>query len=100
MQVLAQQGAAIADAVSRSDIVAEARSWIDTPYRHRASLKDAGAACLGLIRGAFRTFYGAEKEPISPYSPNWSEETGQQTLRDAARRHWVEIDAAPSLPRS
>lgn len=81
--------------VSRAEIVAEARSWIGTPYRHQASLKGAGADCLGLIRGVYRTFCGPEKEPIMPYSPNWAEETGQETLRDAARRHLVEIDAAP-----
>ncbi|GIK83128.1 MAG: peptidase [Alphaproteobacteria bacterium] len=80
--------------VSRAAIVAEARSWIGTPYRHQASLKGAGADCLGLIRGIYRAFCGPEKEPITPYSPNWAEETGQETLRDAARRHLVEIDAA------
>ena len=84
-----------ADKVSRADIVAEARCWIGTPYRHQASLKAAGADCLGLIRGVYRAFYGPEKEPVTPYSPNWAEETGQETLRDAARRHLVEIDAAP-----
>lgn len=92
---LAKQGAAIADIVTRSDIVAEARSWIDTPYRHQASLKGAGADCLGLIRGVYRTFCGPEKDPVTPYSPNWAEETGQETLRDAARRHLVEIEAVP-----
>jgi NlpC/P60 family putative phage cell wall peptidase len=81
--------------VSRADIVAEARSWIGTPYRHQASLKGAGCDCLGLIRGVYRVFCGPEKEPITPYSPNWAEETGRETLRDAARRHLVEIDAAP-----
>ena len=81
--------------VSRADIVAEARSWIGTPYRHQASLKGAGADCLGLIRGIYRVFCGPEKEPVTPYSPNWAEETRQETLRDAARRHLVEIDAAP-----
>ncbi len=81
--------------VSRAEIVAEARSWIGTPYRHQASLKGAGCDCLGLIRGVYRVFCGPEKEPITPYSPNWGEETGQETLRDAARRHLVEIDAAP-----
>jgi NlpC/P60 family putative phage cell wall peptidase len=85
----------LADRLDRAAIVAEARSWIDTPYRHQASLKGAGADCLGLIRGVYRAFYGSEKEPIAPYSPNWAEETGQETLRDAARRHLVEIDAAP-----
>ncbi len=81
--------------LSRAGIVAEARSWIGTPYRHQASLKGAGADCLGLIRGVYRVFCGPEKEPITPYSPNWAEETGQETLRDAARRHLVEVDAAP-----
>lgn len=81
--------------VSRAEIVAEARSWIGTPYRHQASLKGAGCDCLGLTRGVYRVFCGPEKEPITPYSPNWAEETGQETLRDAARRHLVEIDAAP-----
>lgn len=81
--------------VSRAAIVAEARSWIGTPYRHQASLKGAGADCLGLIRGIYRVFCGPEKEPVTPYSPNWAEETRQETLRDAARRHLVEIDAAP-----
>ena len=81
--------------VSRAEIVAEARSWIGTPYRHQASLKGAGCDCLGLIRGVYRVFCGPEKEPVAPYSPNWAEETGQETLRDAARRHLVEIDAAP-----
>jgi NlpC/P60 family putative phage cell wall peptidase len=81
--------------VSRTAIVAEARSWIGTPYRHQASLKGAGCDCLGLIRGVYRIFYGPEKEPITPYSPCWAEETGQETLRDAARRHLVEFDAAP-----
>ncbi|MDI3470378.1 MAG: Gene Transfer Agent NlpC/P60 family peptidase [Pseudolabrys sp.] len=81
--------------VSRAEIVAEARSWTGTPYRHQASLKGAGCDCLGLIRGVYRVFCGPEKEPITPYSPNWAEETGQETLRDAAHRHLVEIDARP-----
>ena len=81
--------------VTRAAIVAEARSWIGTPYRHQGSLKGAGCDCLGLIRGVYRVFYGPEKEPITPYSPYWAEESGEETLRDAARRHLVEIDAAP-----
>lgn len=79
-------------AVERMQIVAEARSWIGTPYRHQASLKVAGADCLGLIRGVWRGIYGSEPEEPHPYSPNWAEETGFESLRDAARRHLVEID--------
>lgn len=38
-------------ALERAAVVAEARDWIGTPYRHQASVKHAGCDCLGLIRG-------------------------------------------------
>lgn len=79
-------------AVERTQIIAEARTWIGTPYRHQASLKGAGADCLGLIRGVWRGIYGNEPEQPGPYTPNWAGETASETLRDAARRHLIEID--------
>lgn len=36
---------------SRAEIVAEARSWIGTPFRHQATLKNVGVDCAGLVRG-------------------------------------------------
>ncbi|RVU21776.1 DUF6950 family protein [Methylobacterium oryzihabitans] len=75
-------------------IVAAARCWLGTPYRHQASLRGAGCDCLGLLRGVWRDLYGAEPEVPPPYSPAWAEEHGAETLRDAARRHLVEIDPA------
>ena len=75
--------------------VAEARAWIGTPYRHQASLKGAGCDCLGLVRGVFRALYGYEPEQTGAYSPNWAEEKAEETMRDAARRHLIEIDASP-----
>jgi len=81
--------------VTCAALLAEACSWIGTPYRHRASLKSAGCDCLGLIHVVYRTFYGPEKELMTPYSPNWVEETREESLGGAARRHLVEIDAAP-----
>jgi cell wall-associated NlpC family hydrolase len=43
-----------------SAIVAEARSWIGTPYQHQASLKGVGCDCLGLLRGVWRAVIGDE----------------------------------------
>ena len=42
------------------EIVGAARAWLGTPYRHRASTPGAGCDCLGLVRGVWRTLYGAE----------------------------------------
>lgn len=72
-------------------IVREARTWIGTPYRHGASLKQVGCDCLGLVRGVWRGVVGAEPERPGPYSPDWAEATGDERLRDAARRHLVEV---------
>ncbi|MFL5158325.1 MAG: NlpC/P60 family protein [Microvirga sp.] len=71
-------------------ILAEARSWIGTPYRHQASLKGVGCDCLGLLRGVWRGVMGREPELPPPYSPDWAE-AGADTLVAAARKHLVEI---------
>lgn len=35
----------------RDQIVAEARSWISTPFVHQADRKGIGCDCIGLVRG-------------------------------------------------
>jgi NlpC/P60 family putative phage cell wall peptidase len=75
-------------------IVAAARGWIGTPYRHQASLKGVGCDCLGLLRGVWREIMGAEPEPPPPYSTDWAE-AGADTLADAARRWLVPAQPGP-----
>ena len=77
--------------MTRADIVAAARTWIDTPYRHQASCKGAGTDCLGLVRGVWRDVVGDEPEPVPPYTPDWAEAMATETLLEAARRHLIEI---------
>lgn len=79
---------------TRAAIVAEARDWIGTPYRHQGSLKHVGCDCLGLVRGVWRAVLGDEPERPPPYAPDWAEAGGYETLAQAARRHLVAIDIA------
>lgn len=72
-------------------VVEVARGWLGTPYRHQASLKGVGADCLGLVRGVWRDVVGAEPEVTPPYSADWAEVGGEETLLGAARRWLVEI---------
>ena len=74
-----------------NDIVAAARGWLGTPYRHQASLKSVGCDCLGLIRGVWREVHGAEPEAVPAYGASWTEAIAAETLADAARRHLLEI---------
>lgn len=76
--------------IARTAILAEARAWIGTPYQHQASAKGAGCDCLGLVRGVWRACVGAEPRPVPPYTPDWAERSGEETLLGAARAHLVE----------
>ncbi len=79
-------------------ILAAARGWLGTPYRHQASCRGAGADCLGLIRGIWREVLGAEPEAVPAYSPDWAEATGEERLLEAATRHMAAV--APDAARA
>jgi NlpC/P60 family putative phage cell wall peptidase len=72
-------------------IVAEARTWIGTPYCHGTSLKGVGCDCLGLARGVWRAVMGTEPEEPGPYSADWAEAGGEEQLLRAAQRHLVQV---------
>jgi NlpC/P60 family putative phage cell wall peptidase len=83
---------------TRTALVAEARTWLGTPYHHQASVRGAGCDCLGLVRGLYRAVHGYEPEAAPGYSRDWAEATGEETLLAAARRHLIEVDPAMILP--
>jgi NlpC/P60 family putative phage cell wall peptidase len=85
-------------AFTRAAIVAEARAWIGTPYRHQASLKGVGCDCLGLVRGVWRAVLGAEPEGVPAYAADWAEASSGEPLAEAALRHLVAIDLADIAP--
>ncbi len=90
-------------AITPEEIVACARRWIGTPYRHQASRLGVGADCLGLIRGIYRDLYAQEPEAPPPYSPDWAEIPDQEGARaepmaEAARRHLRELDMRSASP--
>ena len=83
---------------TRGDIVASARGWVGTPYHHQASVRGIGCDCLGLIRGVYREVTGADPEAPPPYTPDWAEAAGRETLIEAAARHLEAVDPAEARP--
>jgi NlpC/P60 family putative phage cell wall peptidase len=81
-----------------ASVVVAARGWIGTPYHHQASLKGAGADCLGLVRGVYREVTGREPERAPAYSRDWGETDGVETLLDAAGRHLVKVSHGGIAP--
>lgn len=71
----------------QDQVVRIARSWRGTPYHHQASAKGIGTDCLGLVRGVYRELHGREAEAPPPYSRDWAEAGGVETMLAAAARH-------------
>jgi NlpC/P60 family putative phage cell wall peptidase len=70
-----------------SAVVAEARAWVGTPYRHGASEKGLGCDCLGLVLGAARVAMpGLALPPAPSYAPDWAEAARSEVLLDALAR--------------
>ena len=67
-------------------IVAVARGWLGTPYRHQASCRGAGTDCLGLILGVWRQVVGDLPEVVPSYSADWSEAAGRDAMVDPGGR--------------
>lgn len=76
----------------REKIITEARTWLGTPYLHQASLRGTGCDCLGLIRGLWRTLIGPEPEPMRPYSADWAEAAGEETLLAMCEKYFHRAD--------
>lgn len=76
--------------VTAEKVLAEARAWLGTPYRHQASRKHVGCDCLGLLRGIWRALYdGHEPEALPAYSGDWDLVEKREDLLMAAARHLV-----------
>ncbi|WP_332716954.1 NlpC/P60 family protein [Pelagibacterium mangrovi] len=73
-------------------VAAEARRWIGTPYRHQGALRGAGADCLGLVRGIWRTLHGDEPGPVPAYCADWRDPGIGDALEVGARRYLIARD--------
>jgi NlpC/P60 family putative phage cell wall peptidase len=82
------EGRAMAEV--RSEAIAAARAWIGTPHVHGASLRGAGADCVGLVRGVWLALYGDDPGAAPVYGADWSMASGEERLWAAARGLLVE----------
>ena len=79
----------------RGEIVAAARAWRGTPYRHQAATLGAGCDCLGLVRGVWRTLYGTEPMELPAYRADWRDTRHAGELLAAAERLLVRAGGEP-----
>lgn len=68
-------------AVTRAQIVAEASTWIGTPFQHAQHCKRKGCDCIGLIIGVFQQLGCLAPDYIAPrYSQQWHAHKNEELL--------------------
>lgn len=72
-------------------VVAAARAWLGTPYRHQASAVGTGCDCLGLLRGVWRALHGTEPILVPAYRADMRDPVYAGALRVAADRLLVPV---------
>jgi len=55
----------------RERTIAEARTWIGTPFHHGASLKGVGVDCGQFVFGVYRNVGVMQDEQFPSYDPRW-----------------------------
>ena len=81
-----------------SAVLAEALTWIGTPYRHQGRRKGVGCDCLGLVIGVWTAVYGAAPAEPGPYSADWAEAGSEDSLLGAARNWFREKPTTEAVP--
>lgn len=83
----------------RAAVVAEARSWLGTPYHHEARVKGAGVDCAQLLIGVFAAPGVAliDSLDVPRYPPDWHLHRSAERYLAIVLEHAREI-AGPPLP--
>jgi NlpC/P60 family putative phage cell wall peptidase len=78
------------------DVVAEARLWLGTPYRHQAHVRGIGSDCIGLIGGVALELGlpSGRAWANDPEVKGYGKTPDPDMLLSACERHLVPIDDA------
>jgi NlpC/P60 family putative phage cell wall peptidase len=77
----------------RAAVVAEAESWLGTPYHHMARLKGVGCDCLTLLAAVYEAAGVVPVIEIPFYPPDWHLHRGVERYMDGLLAYAHEVDA-------
>jgi NlpC/P60 family putative phage cell wall peptidase len=73
-------------------VLAEARSWLGTPYHHQASIKGVGVDCAMLLIAVFHACGLVPDIDPRPYSPEWMLHRDEEQFLGWLQQYGVETD--------
>lgn len=76
----------------RQKVIAEARTWIGTPFHHGADLKGVGVDCGFLILRVFADLGMVEPFSPEPYTPDWHLHRDEERYLDALLARSIEAE--------
>lgn len=77
----------------RKQVVAEARTWLHTPYHHQANVKGAGVDCIMLLIEVYAACGLVERTDPRPYSPDWHMHRGDEIYLGGIERYAERVGA-------
>lgn len=79
----------------RDDVVSEARSWLGTPYHHRARVKGAGTDCGMILIAVFSQVGVIEDFDPGEYSQEWMMHRSEEKYLAQVERYATKVDRDP-----
>ncbi len=83
------------EAAEREAIVAEALTWLGTPYHPEARLKGVGADCLTFLAGVTENVGLTPHIDLPRYAPDQNLHRGDETYLDGLLEYCVEVPPPP-----
>ena len=77
----------------RSAVIAEAMTWLKTPYHHQARVKGAGVDCGQLVAACFEAAGVIDPVTIPGYSSDWNLHRGEELYLDQVQALCREVSA-------
>lgn len=87
--------------ITPAAIVAQARTWLGTPFHHQGRVKGVGVDCIGLIVGVARELELTDQKgmALADYDEaNYSPTPDGRSLKAAVCRHLAEIPVGEAVP--
>jgi cell wall-associated NlpC family hydrolase len=80
------------EAEQRQEVIAEAMTWLRTPYHHAARIKGAGVDCLMLLAEVYEGIGLIEKQEIPYYPHDFMFHRSEETYLDGMMRLGYEVE--------
>lgn len=95
--VITQKGTPLTSA-QRAAIVAEARTWVRTPYHHCADKKGLGVDCAMILVRIYTGLKIAPPFDPRPYAPQWYLHQGEEKYLGWIRQYCDQVEPGEEQP--